>query len=107
MGDDTARKASMKRPEQPILAISPLRQTCRHLAMSWGVYPAYCPESDLNVDNFRDMLWVACDIGRRKGLVSDDKDLLVVTAGFPFGTPGAANIIRVIPGEMPSSHVRP
>ena len=75
--------------------------------MSWGVYSGYCPGSDLNVDNFRDMLWVACDIGRRKGLVSDDKDLLVVTAGFPFGTPGAANIIHVIPGEILFSHVRP
>lgn len=89
----------MKRPEQPILAISPLVATCRQLAMSWGVYPEYCPEGNLNVDNFRDMLWVACEIANRKGLVSDDKDLLVVTAGFPFGTPGAANIIRVIPGK--------
>ncbi|KAL7533280.1 hypothetical protein ACHAWF_004440 [Thalassiosira exigua] len=99
VGGDTARKASMKRPEQPILAISPLIETCRHLAMSWGVYPEHCPENNLNTDNFRDMLWVACEIGLKKGLVTDDKDLLVVTAGFPFGTPGAANIIRVIPGK--------
>jgi len=46
VGGDTARKASMKRPEQPILAISPLIETCRHLAMSWGVYPEYCPEGN-------------------------------------------------------------
>jgi len=45
------------------------------------------------------MLQVACDIGLKKGLVTDDNDLLVVTAGFPFGTPGASNIIRVIPGK--------
>ena len=49
-----------------------------------------------------DMLWVACEIGLRKGLVMDDKDLMVVTAGFPFGTPGAANIIRVIPAAGPT-----
>ena len=48
------------------------------------------------------MLWVACEIGLKKGLVHDDKDLLVVTAGFPFGTPGAANIIRVIPAAGPT-----
>ena len=48
------------------------------------------------------MLWVACEIGLRKGLVMDDKDLMVVTAGFPFGTPGAANIIRVIPAAGPT-----
>lgn len=102
VGGDTARKASMKRPEVPIMAISPLIETCRHLAMSWGVYPEYCPEENLNVDNFRDMLSVACEIGLKKGLVHDDKDLLVVTAGFPFGTPGAANIIRVIPAAGPT-----
>ncbi len=100
VGGNTARMASMKRPDQPILAISPLKATCRHLAMSWGVYPEHCPEDRMNVDNFRDMLWVACDIGKKKGLVSEDTDLLVVTAGFPFGTPGAANIIRVIPGKV-------
>lgn len=102
VGGNTARMASMKRPDQPILAISPLKATCRHLAMSWGVYPEHCPEDQMNVDNFRDMLWVACDIGKKKGLVSEDTDLLVVTAGFPFGTPGAANIIRVIPAAGPT-----
>eukprot|EP00984_Skeletonema_dohrnii_P023835 scaffold12937_cov109-Skeletonema_dohrnii-CCMP3373.AAC.3 len=101
-GGETARKASMKRPEQPICAISPLKETCRHLAMSWGVYPEYCPTEKLNTDNFRDMLRTCCEITLRKGLVSDDKDLIVVTAGFPFGTPGAANIIRVIPAAGPS-----
>jgi len=102
VGGGTALLASMKRPEQPILAISPVITTCRHLAMSWGVYAQYCPESDLDVDNFRDMLWVACNICKKKGLVSDDKDLLVVTAGFPFGTPGAANVIRIIPAAGPT-----
>jgi len=102
VGGNTARKASMKRPEQPILAISPLKETCRHLAMSWGIYPEYCPDEKLDTDNFRSMLKVACEIGLKKGLVSDDKDLFVVTAGFPFGTPGAANIIRVIPAAGPT-----
>jgi len=101
-GGETARKASMKRPEQPICAISPLKETCRHLAMSWGVYPEYCPTENLNTDNFRDMLRTCCEITLKKGLVSEDKDLIVVTAGFPFGTPGAANIIRVIPAAGPT-----
>ncbi|KAL3810297.1 LOW QUALITY PROTEIN: hypothetical protein ACHAXA_007021 [Cyclostephanos tholiformis] len=56
VGGNTARLASMKRPEQPILAISPLIETCRHLAMSWGVYPEYCAEGVLDTDNFRSML---------------------------------------------------
>lgn len=102
VGGTTARKASMKRPEQPIMAISPSISTCRHLAMSWGVYPEYCPDEKINTDNFRDMLSLSCEIGLKKGLVSDPKDLMVVTAGFPFGTPGAANIIRVIPAAGPT-----
>eukprot|EP00563_Minutocellus_polymorphus_P000544 CAMPEP_0181039200 /NCGR_PEP_ID=MMETSP1070-20121207/10339_1 /TAXON_ID=265543 /ORGANISM="Minutocellus polymorphus, Strain NH13" /LENGTH=566 /DNA_ID=CAMNT_0023117029 /DNA_START=108 /DNA_END=1808 /DNA_ORIENTATION=- len=102
VGGDTARKASKKRPEQPILAISPLKESCRKLSMSWGIYPEYCPMENLNTENFRDMLRVACEIANKKGLVANDKDLLVVTAGFPFGTPGAANIIRVIPAAGPT-----
>ena len=102
VGGTTALKASKKRPDVPILAISPVKQTCRQLAMSWGVYPEFCPNENLNTDNFRDMLKVSTDIANKKGLVSDDNDLIVVTAGFPFGTPGAANIIRVIPAAGPT-----
>jgi len=99
VGGTTALRASKKRPDVPILAISPLKQTCRQLAMSWGVYSEY---AELESDIFRDMLRTACEIALKKGLVSDTNDLLVVTAGFPFGTPGAANIIRVIPAGGPT-----
>lgn len=102
VGGSTALLASKKRPDVPILAISPCKETCRHLAMSWGVYAEYCPEENLDTDNFRDMLRVACNIAVKKGLLTDDKDLMVVTAGFPFGTPGASNIIRVIPAAGPT-----
>jgi len=101
-GGTTAMRASKKRPDVPILAISPNLATTRHLALSWGVYPEYAPEGSLDTDNFRDMLRSACDIALKKGLVQDANDLLVVTAGFPFATPGAANIIRIIPAAGPS-----
>ena len=102
VGGTTALLASKKRPDVPVLAISPVKETCRHLAMSWGVYPEYCPGDKLDTDNFRDMLRVACDIAVKKGLLDDPNDLMVVTAGFPFGTPGASNIIRVIPAAGPT-----
>ena len=44
----------------------------------------------------------ACRAALKKGLVSDPDDLLVVTAGLPFGTPGAANLIRVVPAAGPA-----
>jgi pyruvate kinase len=102
VGGSTAQRASKKRPDVPILAISPLKSTSRQLALSWGVYPEISPEGSYDTDNFRGMLSYACEVAIRKGLVSDPKDLLVVTAGFPFGTPGAANIIRVIPAAGPT-----
>jgi pyruvate kinase len=102
VGGTTAQRASKKRPDVPILAISPLKETSRALALSWGVYPEYADEGSINPDDFREMLSSACEIALKKGLVSDPKDLLVVTAGFPFGTPGAANIIRIIPAAGPT-----
>lgn len=87
VGGTTALRASKKRPDVPILAISPLRETSRQLAMSWGVYPEF---SDAKPKEFHHMLRDACEIALKKGLASDLNDLLVVTAGLPFGTPGAA-----------------
>lgn len=102
-GGTTALKASQSRPGVPILAISPVAETSRQLSLSWGIYSEFATDHvDYDPDNFRDMLRAACEIANKKGLVSDPTDLLVVTAGFPFGTPGASNIIRVIPGAGPS-----
>ena len=84
------------------MALSPLKEYCRKVAMSWGIFPEYCPMENLNTDEFRDMLTVACEIANKQGLSAQDNDLLVVTAGLPFGTPGAANIIRVVPAAGPS-----
>jgi len=102
-GGTTALKASQSRPGVPILAISPVKETSRQLSLSWGIYSEFATDHvDYDPDNFRDMLRAACEIANEKGLVDDPTDLLVVTAGFPFGTPGASNIIRVIPGAGPS-----
>lgn len=43
-------------------------------------------------DDFDLVLRNACRAALKKGLVSDPDDLLVVTAGIPLGTPGAANM---------------
>lgn len=117
----TALRASQERPTVPILAITPFKETARQLAMSWGVYPELprsgsfgfsSNDDDLTtVDNphvsaadgdFDIVLKNACRAALRKGLVNDPNDLLVVTAGIPFGTPGAANIIRLLPAAGPS-----
>jgi len=117
----TARRASKNRPGVPIMAMSPFKEVSRQLSMSWGVYPdlpkagtygytvseedmfdydnpiVEAAESDLDT-----VLRNACRAALKKGLISDPDDLLVVTAGLPFGTPGAANVIRIVPAAGPS-----
>ena len=47
-----------------------------------------------DVRNFADMIERACRIACEQGLAKNG-DRLVVTAGVPFGTPGATNILRI------------
>jgi pyruvate kinase len=117
----TVLRAAKGRPGVPILAISPFKETARQLAISWGVYPelpqtgtyfSNLDEAELldydqsiveeATDDFDLVLRNACRAALKKGLVDDPNDLLVVTAGIPFGTPGAANIIRVVPAAGPT-----
>jgi len=53
-------------------------------------------------DDFDLVLRNACCAALTKALVSNPNDLLVVTAGLPFGTPGAATVICVVPAAGPS-----
>jgi len=117
----TALRCSKGRPGVPILAITPYKETARQLSLSWGVYPelpqvghyGFVAEED-NLfdydstvqekapDDFDLVLRDACRAALSKGLVTTPTDLLVVTAGVPFGTPGAANVIRIVPAAGPS-----
>jgi len=117
----TLLRAAKGRPGVPILGITPFKETARQLSMTWGVYPelpqtgSYFSNIDEEelfdydnsiseeaTDDFNLVLRNACRSALKKGLVTDPDDLLVVTAGIPFGTPGAANVIRVVPAAGPS-----
>jgi pyruvate kinase len=39
----SARLVSKSRPQSPVLALTPLRSTCRRLALAWGVLPVQVP----------------------------------------------------------------
>ena len=117
----TVLRAAKGRPGVPILAISPFKETARQLVLSWGVYPELpktgtyfsnidedevfdydSPVTEEAPNDFDLVLRNACRAALKKGLVTDPNDLLVVTAGIPFGTAGAANIIRVVPAAGPT-----
>jgi len=105
----TVLRASKKRPSVPIMALCPFPEISRQLSLSWGVYPDLPPDNaehhyqGASHDEFDRILEDACRAALAKGLVSNPEDLLVVTAGLPFGTAGAANIIRVVPAAGPKA----
>ena len=86
----TALRASRERPTVPILVLTPKRDTARRLAIGWGLS---CVETE-DAQNFSDMVDRACRTALAQQLASVS-DKLVITAGVPFGTPGATNILRI------------
>lgn len=87
----------------PVVALTPSPDTARALALCWGVYSRILPASTFAEDAvFRDVLVQAVDVARDYGLLVDDADVAVVTAGLPWGTPGASNVLRVVPATGPN-----
>jgi pyruvate kinase len=74
----------------PILCLTAELATARRLALLWG---AHCVHTS-DVRTFSEMV----DKARRTALkqeMAKRGDRLVVTAGVPFGTPGATNTLRI------------
>ena len=86
----TAYRAARERPEVPILGLTPKIQTARRLALCWGMHPVFTRDAT----NFGEMVEIACDVAKREEF-AESGDSLVITAGVPFGTPGATNILRI------------
>ncbi len=90
MSGSTALRVAKFRPEVPILAVTPVRQTRMKLGLSYGTM---CEE----VSEVRDMEKIvakAIDMGRRGGFLKKG-DLIVVTAGMPPWISGQTNMLKV------------
>ena len=86
----TAFRIARERPEPPILALTPNRDTARRLALVWGVHAVVTKDaSDLD-----DMARRAAKLSNREGF-SKEGERIVIIAGVPFGTPGATNMMRI------------
>ncbi|NBB69921.1 MAG: pyruvate kinase [Alphaproteobacteria bacterium] len=86
----TALRAARKRPDQPILGLITRLGTARRLSVVWAVRAIVCHDArDLD-----DMIAKARATAVRAGMASAGQ-ALVVTAGLPFGTPGATNMLRI------------
>jgi pyruvate kinase len=86
----TTLRASRERPEAPILGLTSRLETARRLSLAWGVRPEHTED----VSSFAEMVRKACNIAYQRELAKLG-DRVVITAGVPFGTPGATNILRI------------
>ena len=86
----TALRAARERPDRPILGLITRMVTARKLALAWGVHPVHTADAhDLD-----EMVAKARHFARAEGFAQPGESI-VVTAGLPFGTPGATNLLRV------------
>jgi pyruvate kinase len=86
----TALRAARERPEAPILVLTSNLGTARRLAVLWG---AHCVHTS-DVKSFSDMVQKAVRIAHHEK-IAEIGQRVVITAGVPFGTPGATNILRI------------
>ena len=86
----TTLRAARERPNVPILGLTSDMNTARRLVVAWGVHSVHTAD----VRNFSEMVAKACTIAVQEGFAKKG-DRLVITAGVPFGTPGATNTLRI------------
>lgn len=88
----TALLVARERPHVPIVALTNNIGTARRLCLSWGTN---CVVTG-HVDRFKDAVIEAVRATLAQELATES-DMIVVTAGVPFNTPGSTNILRVAP----------
>ena len=86
----TTLRAARERPDVQILCLTPNLNTARRLTLAWGVHPVQTEDAH----SFSDMVQRAVRIARKEKLAQTG-ERLVITAGVPFGTPGATNTLRI------------
>jgi pyruvate kinase len=86
----TARRVARYRPRAPMLAPTPHADTCRRLALVWGVTPLLNQSRPTTDELIAGTLGAAVASTRvRRG------DTVVITAGVPGEHPGMTNLIKV------------
>jgi len=86
----TTLPAARERPDVPIIGLTPNQGTARRLAVVWGVHSIYTSDAK----DFEDMTSKAGQHVFYDGFAHPG-ERIIITAGVPFGTPGATNLIRI------------
>lgn len=87
----TTLRAARERPPAQILCLTPSETVARRFALVWGVHSVVNAEQNADENIGKMAIQTAIEEG-----AASDGDLLVVTAGVPFGTVGSTNMIRVV-----------
>ena len=90
MSGTTARMVARHRPHVPVLAVTPSQTTLHRLALVWGVKPVLVAEFSDTDGMVRAMVRAARDAG-----LAAAGDVLVLTAGVPFGAGRRTNLLKV------------
>ena len=86
----TGLRAARERPRTPVIAISPVVATARRLALAWGLHTVVSEDAE----NENDMVERAAILAYEHKFAEPDQ-LIIITAGVPFGTPGSTNMLRI------------
>jgi len=87
----SARLISKYRPDVPIIAYTPIKQTAQRLALSWGVTPILIP----HLNSLDELFEIAPNYLQTIGCIKEG-DKIVITAGVPVGSSGKTNMIKVV-----------
>ena len=86
----TGLRIARERPASSILALTPVVETARRLALAWGVHAVVTEDAR----DERDMTDRACRHAYIDGFAGVGERVIVV-AGIPFGTSGTTNNLRI------------
>jgi pyruvate kinase len=86
----TAWRVARLRPYSRLVVLTPNREVCQALALAWGVTPFQAED----IRSTDEMSTVAIRVVREAGIARTG-EIIVITAGVPFGVAGTTNLIRV------------
>jgi pyruvate kinase len=86
----TARRLARERPLQPVLALTPDIGVARRLSLVWGLEPHLAEKPDGLEQLTRGAVALAAELG-----LAAPNGRVLILAGTPFGSPGAANLLRL------------
>ncbi len=86
----TPRRIACHRPRMPIIALCAREETCRRMALTWGVEPALAPA----LTGTTHLVQLSAEAAIRI-LQARPEDVLTIAAGTPYNMPGKTNLIKI------------